>query len=117
MKSLEKIRHAKGILFFVIWSIQCGLFAQNQSMLLPFSGDTYPTATGSKMINFMNPSNPIITTLPKHDFDFGNSDPHLEYDLHAPAIDNPDNLYLFNEKYLGQHPMYAQRVVHDGKIS
>ena len=116
MKSFIKNLCFKITLITTIFSINSNTKAQTQSVLLPIPGSyiTNPPdgQNGCKIMNFNNPSNPIITTLPKHDFDFGNSDPHLEYDLHAPAT-NPDNLYLFNEKYLGQHPMFAQQVVHD----
>jgi len=92
-------------------------FAQNQSMLLPVPG-IYSTSTndyeGCKIINFSNPGNSVIYELPKHTFyvnDVIKGRPHIEYDLeHA----NPS----MNEKYLGQHPMFAQNIVHDkdGKL-
>lgn len=92
-------------------------FAQNQSMLLPVPG-IYSTSTndyeGCKIINFSNPGNSVIYELPKHTFyvnDVIQGRPHIEYDLeHA----NPS----MNEKYLGQHPMFAQNIVHDkdGKL-
>ena len=86
-------------------------FAQNQSMLLPVPG-IYSTSTndyeGCKIINFINPGNPVIYELPKHTFyvEGIKGRPHVEYDLeHAdPSM---------NEKYLGQHPMFAQNIVHD----
>ena len=91
-------------------------FAQNQSMLLPVPG-IYSTSTndyeGCKIINFSNPGNPVIYELPKHTFyvEGIQGRPHDEYDLgHAdPSM---------NEKYLGQHPMFAQNIVHDkdGKL-
>ncbi len=114
------------VLVIILITIHGKLEAQNQSILLPFSGDTYPTATGSKMINFTNSLNPIVESLPRFTFTVydptipGNrpGNPHDVSDLHAPATD-PNNIYLFNEKYLGQHPMFAQQVVHDkdGRIS
>ncbi|NLY23223.1 MAG: hypothetical protein GX048_07935 [Bacteroidales bacterium] len=80
-------------------------------MLLPVPG-IYSTSTndyeGCKIINFINPGNPVIYELPKHTFyvEGIKGRPHVEYDLeHAdPSMD---------EKYLGQHPMFAQNVVHD----
>ncbi len=91
--------------------------AQNQSMLLPVPG-TYSTGSidydGCKVINFSNSGNPVITDLPRHPFTaFGlTGRPHDEDHLKfaSPSM---------NEKYLGQHPMFAQQVVHDkdGRIS
>lgn len=106
MKTYNLINKVIVVLFI---TIQTTVNAQNQSMFLPFSGDTYPS-TGSKMINFTNNS---ITTLPRHAFSYqGNTgDPHNEIDLQALGT-NPNN-FLFNEEYLGQHPMFAQSVVHD----
>ncbi|MEI6124256.1 MAG: hypothetical protein WCQ95_11590 [Bacteroidota bacterium] len=101
------------IVWIVIIIIQSQILAQNQSIFLPFSGDTYPVATGTKMINFTNPGNPVVQTLPWHVFEAsvgGNyyypADPHIEGQLEnaTPSMD---------EMYLGQHPMFAQQVVHD----
>ena len=92
---------------FTIFCIQ--VFAQNQSMMLPFSGiNSANQYEGCKIINFSNPSNSVMSELPKHTFSvFGNQGrPHNEADLSQA---NPS----INEKYLGQHPMYAQTVVHD----
>ena len=121
MISLKKFSWVVILLFCLTCTFQYGLHAQNQSMLLPFSGDTYPTATGSKMINFTNSSNPVVTTLPKHPFDYGidPGNPHDEDQLRAATIPNPYNpgvvpyYYRMNKEYLGQHPMFAQQVVHD----
>jgi hypothetical protein len=83
--------------------------AQSQSMLLPIP------CTSSSVINFTDYNAPIISTLPAHDFTYNNApgDPHDEQQIHYP-----DNTSI-NEKYLGQHPMYAQQVAHDkdGKTS
>ncbi len=91
----------------IIFCIQVS--AQNQSMMLPFSGiNSVNQYEGCKVINFSNPSNSIISELPKHTFyAFGvQGRPHVEADLQNSNIS-------MNEKYLGQHPMFAQNVVHD----
>ena len=79
------------------------LIAQSQSMLLPLPAN-------SQIINFTEVDNPVITTLPFHDFTYNNGtpngNPHNEGHLENSDIS-------INEKYLGQHPMYAQTVVHD----
>lgn len=82
MKSSKKLRSAITIIICIIWTIQSSVNAQSQSLFLPFSGDTDP-ATGSKMFNFINPLNTIITTLPKNVFFIGGDqgDPHDEGDL------------------------------------
>ncbi|MEI6854257.1 MAG: hypothetical protein WCL06_15520, partial [Bacteroidota bacterium] len=121
MKALKKPIRLLILLFCLICAIQFELYSQNQSMMLPFSGDTYPNATGYKMINFNSISSPVVTTLPKHPFDFGldPGDPHNEDHLQAATLPNPfsvdeiPNYYLMNKYYLGQHPMFAQTVVHD----
>lgn len=84
--------------------------AQTQSMLLPISGSSTPTGP-TKVINFTNPATPVTTSLPSHSFTVngvqpGQENPHNEQHLEfaIPSI---------NEKYLGQHPMFAQTVVHD----
>jgi len=110
MKSLKILRNTVAVLICIIWIIQSNLNAQNQSMFLPFPGDNYQAETGSKMLNFINPSNTFVTTLPKYDFFINNvlGDPHDEADL-----TNTDADPQMIEKYLGQHPMFAQQVVHD----
>ncbi|MCK9611952.1 MAG: hypothetical protein M0R16_03525 [Bacteroidales bacterium] len=85
-------------------------------MLLPISGSS--TLSGpTKVINFTDNTNPVMTNLPAHSFSVPGVpqtqvNPHIEQHLEF-AIPS------MNEKYLGQHPMYAQQVVHDkdGKIS
>jgi len=78
MKSLKILRNTVAVLICIIWIIQSNLNAQNQSMFLPFPGDNYQAETGSKMLNFINPSNTFVTTLPKYDFFINNvlGDPH-----------------------------------------
>ncbi len=101
------------IAWIIIIIIQSQILAQNQSILRPFPGDTYPVATGSKMVNFTNPGSPVVQTLPRFDFEawvlgnyYNHGNPHDEDQLKyaTPSM---------NEKYLGQHPMFAQQVVHD----
>ncbi len=92
---------------FTIFCIQVS--AQNQSMMLPFSGiNSGNQYEGNKVINFTNPSDAVITELPQHIFYVGAAQghPHDEYDLSQA---NPS----MNEMYLGQHPMFGQNVVHD----
>jgi len=88
-------------------------FAQNQSMLLPVPAGSSTSINGSKVINFVNPTNSVITPLPFFSFNYGNNagDPHNEQQLLTVSS-------LMNEKYLGQHPMFAQNIVHDkdGKL-
>ncbi|MDX9931680.1 MAG: hypothetical protein RB294_03785 [Bacteroidales bacterium] len=101
-------------LAFLLWS---GLFkanAQTQSFLLPVPGAT--TSTGPcTMINFSDNANPVVTELPSNTFTLSGQpgDPHSEYDLHAQSFDSQNGEYRFDEVYLGQHPMYAQNIVHD----
>ena len=83
--------------------------AQNQSIILPIPGSNSSNIyDGCKTINFSNLSAPTILDLPKHTFYVGANlgRPHNENDLQnaAPSMD---------EKYLSQHPMFAQAVVHD----
>ena len=84
------------------------LFAQSQSMLLPVPAN-------AQIINFTEANNPVITTLPFHEFTYNNGtpngNPHIEGNL-----ENSD-IYM-DEEYLGQHPMFAQNIVHDanGKL-
>ncbi|MEI6851842.1 MAG: hypothetical protein WCL06_03325 [Bacteroidota bacterium] len=93
--------------------------AQNQSILLSIPATYTTTGTydydGCKVINFTNPSSTSIADLPKQIFWVGGSQgrPHEEYDLNHSVPSNLYSQYLFNEKYLGQHPMMAQNVVHD----
>lgn len=97
------------LLFIEILSTAYTVQAQNQSMLLPIPGDVDPNPTGSRCINFTNPANPSISQLPAHPFlidPFTYGDPHIEAHLSIAGS-------LMNELYLGQHPMYAQQVVHD----
>jgi hypothetical protein len=85
-------------------------FAKGQSLLLPVPGSaTYNGPTG--YIDFTDPNNPLFVGFPSHYFEniFNPTfpgDPHSEEDL-ANSSEPMD------EKYLGQHPMYAQTVVHD----
>ncbi len=93
------------IVFLIIFIIQYKLKSQNQSMLLPVPSES------SSVINFINPLSPEISILPMWDsYRYGNPlqhiDPHSEEDLEI-AIPS------MNEKYLGQHPMFAQNIVHD----
>lgn len=79
--------------------------SQTQSMQLPI-----PSESGS-VINFIDPVAPAITNLPAHAFYINNDptqigDPHDELHLQDPTPP------MF-EKYLGQHPMFGQTVVHD----
>ena len=97
---------------FIINAIICIAFnsvffignAQTQSMQLPIPSEN------SAVINFTDPANPVLLNLPATQFNVGQNgpigDPHNEYDLE----------YAFPpmfEQYLGQHPMFAQTVVHD----
>ena len=88
-------------------TIQFKIMAQNQSMLLPIPGNN-----NSTLINFVNPENPVISCLPSHLFYHDNLptpiDPHNEQQLEYDDVKN-----AMNTMYLGQHPMYAQTVVHD----
>lgn len=90
--------------------------AQTQSFLLPFPGSTSPTGP-CMMINFSDNANPVITELPSLPFSYlgQNGDPHDENQLMNTGPTNPNSNYeyLFEEVYLGQHPKYAQSVVHD----
>jgi len=85
------------ILFF---TLQVNIFAQDYSQLklLPVPNE--------KVINFINPDDPVITDLPVHPFDFGGSpgNPHDEDQLLWADLDM---------EYTGQHPMFAQTLVHD----
>ncbi len=115
MKSFKKLWCVFFAIFFLKCTIPCGLFAQNQAMLLPFSGDTDPS-TGTKMLNFINPSSTIVTTLPKHNFYYGSipGNPHDEIHLQATNTGtSTDPHYIMDDVYVGQHPMFAQQVVHD----
>ena len=91
---------------------------QTQSMLLPVPGAISPTDPCT-MINFSDNANPVITELPSHPFYINNGtqqgDPHDENQLMNTGPTNPNSNYeyLFEEVYLGQHPKYAQSVVHD----
>jgi len=95
-----------------------GLFnanAQTQSLLLPVPGATSPTGPCT-MINFSDNANPVVTDFPSHRFYLSQEEgnPHEEVDLHNSEPDDWANgLYRFDEVYLGQHPMFAQTVVHD----
>jgi len=107
-----KIRIFILVVVIILSFTQGQLLSQNQSILLPFSGDTY-SPTGSKMLNFANTLNPVVESLPKHPFScwyddiyYPEGNPHNE-----DHLANADPLMI--EKYLGQHPMYAQSVVHD----
>ncbi|MCK9613854.1 MAG: hypothetical protein PHR81_08630 [Bacteroidales bacterium] len=109
MKTIRTLSVFLAVIFALTAAIQSK--AQNQSMLFPVPG-TYSTGStdydGCKVINFSNSGNSVITDLPRHPFTaFGlTGRPHDEDHLKfaSPSI---------NEKYLGQHPMYAQQVVHD----
>ena len=69
MKNNNYIKMAFLSIMVLLSSLQ--LCSQNQSMLLPIPGDVYPNPTGSKVINFINSSNTILTSLPKHSFQVG----------------------------------------------
>ena len=83
-------------------------FAKGQSLLLPVPGSaTSDGPTG--YIDFTDPGNPQFVEFPAHYFEIATNiqgNPHLEVDLANSDVP----MY---EKYLGQHPMYAQSVVHD----
>ncbi len=89
-------------------------FGQTQSMLLPVPGATSPTGPCVN-INFSDNISPVITSLPYHPFYYGlgYGDPHNETQLIQTQAANYGGVYLFDEIYLGQHPMYAQNIVHD----
>ena len=78
--------------------------AQTQSILLPIPSEN------ASMINFSDQFNPVLTSLPSFPFTVGaggpsglpHVEPHLQ-DAFPPMF----------EQYLGQHPMFAQTVVHD----
>lgn len=103
-------------LAFLLWA---GLFnanAQTQSFLLPVPGATSSTGPCT-VINFSDNANPVVAELPFYTFTLSGQpgDPHNEDQLHdaGPAIQNNGYEYRFEEVYLGQHPMFAQTVVHD----
>lgn len=107
MKTNTFLKSTLLLFAFTIFCIQVS--AQNQSMMLPFSGiNSANIYEGNKVINFIDPSNSVPSELPKHTFlAAGNTGrPHIEGDL-AQATPS------MNEMYLGQHPMYAQNIVHD----
>jgi hypothetical protein len=82
----------------------------SQSVLLSIPGSVTPFGpTG--YISFLNQTSPQFEELPAHSFVNTNNpgqpgNPHSEEDLNfaSPSI---------AEKYLGQHPLFAQSVVHD----
>lgn len=97
--------YAKIMLCLILISGQHPSLAQTQSMQLPIPSEN------ASVINFSDPAAPVITTLPAHEFRiggptgaFGNS--HNEDNLR-------DAFPSMFEYYLGQHPKYAQSVVHD----
>ncbi len=99
----------KPFCLLLLLALTFGVQAQEQSLLLPIPGDVEPDPTGSRCINFSNPANPTISQLPAHAFYISpgiSGDPHSESDLFAFAS-------LMNEYYLGQHPAFAQSLVHD----
>ena len=107
MKKTLKVKLS--LVLTAILFISLHLSAQNQSIILPIPGDIEPNPTGSKSINFVDPANPVITELPAHSFFIAQDipgNPHKEADLYIVSS-------LMNEKYLGQHPMFAQNIVHD----
>ena len=69
MNTITFLKNKLMLFASIIFCIQG--FAQNQSMLLPVPG-IYSTSTndyeGCKIINFINPGNPVIYELPKHTF-------------------------------------------------
>ena len=112
---MKNIRITVFIVFAILFlSGQYNANAQTQSWLLPIPGSTSPTGP-CKMINFSDYTNPVITDLPSHSFTLPgpiSGNPHDEDHLNA-AINPSTQAYLMDEKYLGQHPMFAQTVVHD----
>lgn len=92
--------------------------AQTQSLLLPIARTT-AYSESSSLINFFDSQNPQIETLPSFAFTIFDQQgapiwgsPHDETDL-ANASYPVDPYFLFNEKYLGQHPKWAQKIVYD----
>lgn len=104
MKTNSFLRQTFLLIAITVYSFQSS--AQNQSMLIPVP------AENSSVINYINPSNPVITKLPAAElFRVGSQfgplgNPHEETDLN-------NSFPSMNEIYLGQHPMFAQQVVHD----
>jgi len=93
----------------------CNVNGQTQSMLLPVPGSVSPTGPCT-MINFSDNANSVITSLPFFTFDLSSGapgNPHDEGQLLNTQALNYGGVYLFDEIYLGQHPMFAQTVVHD----
>jgi parallel beta-helix repeat protein len=98
-------------LFFIAL---CSLFAivslpnlsQAQSLLLPIPGKHTASGQSCRMVDFSGSTLSTIS-LPSHGFSYNGNpgNPHDETHLYP-------SLPLMNEKYLGQHPMFAQTVVH-----
>ncbi len=88
---------------------------QNQSILLPIPCATSFTGP-DKILEFTNNSNAVISNLPSYQLMLPGGvqgNPHIDEDLSHALANAPDNIYSFNEKYLGQHPKFGQQVVHD----
>ncbi len=109
MKTNAFLRSTWLLMVFTIICIQ--IPAQNQSMMLPFSGinSNATQFEGNKIINFQVPNNSSMMELPKHLFSSGATNPADPHNENHLASADP----LMIEKYLGQHPMFAQQVVHD----
>ncbi len=105
MKNYKIIQQTAVIILCL--TTQLKIMSQNQSMLLPIPGNN-----NSTLINFVNPGNPVISSLPSHVFYHdGLLTPINPHDEQQLAYD--DVKAAMNTMYLGQHPMYAQNVVHD----
>jgi len=109
-----KTKISKFVMFtLMLLSVRMVCNSQTQSMLLPVPGAT--TATGPcSVINFSSNYNPVITSLPAHPFLYANNpgNPHVENQLEL-TLSYQNGIYRIDEVYLGQHPMYAQNIVHD----
>ncbi len=98
---------AKAIIFIVLATELKISLAQTQSQQLPIPSEN------ASVINFTDPAAPAITNLPAHDF-YVDGDPNNPGDPH-----NENHLVhsdpVFIERYLGQHPMYGQTIIHDAE--